>query len=132
MNILQGQISNIQINGSLALVTIKVNDIDFTAIVIETQETANYLEVGHTIHVVFKETEVVIAAGAIKNISLQNRISGTITHLKKGTLLSKITIATRIGNIVSMITTNAVDQLQIKIGSDVTAMIKTNEILLQK
>ncbi len=132
MNTLQGQISNIQVNGSLALVSTRINPIDFTAIVIETPETADYLKIGNTIHVLFKETEVVIATETSKNISLQNQIPGTVTQLKKGTLLSRLTIDTMVGDIVSVITTNAIDQLNITEGTKVTAMIKTNEILLQQ
>ncbi len=132
MNTLQGQISNIEVNGSLALITTKVNGIPFTAIVIETPETASYLKLGNTIKVLFKETEVIIATGDVSGISLQNRITGTIIQLEKGTLLSKITLGTTVGNITSVITTNAVEQLGIETNTSVTAMIKTNEILLSQ
>jgi molybdate transport system regulatory protein len=46
--------------------------------------------------------------------------------------LSKIVVESSVGNITSIITSNAVEQLQIKVGSQVTAMIKTNEIMLSK
>ncbi len=132
MNTLSGQISNIEVNGSLALVTTKIHDVPFTAIVIENPETAPHLQVGNTINVLFKETEVIIAIGNPENISLQNKITGTIIQLEKGALLSKLTIGTAIGNIVSIITTKAVQQLHIEKGTTVTAMIKTNEILLSQ
>ncbi len=132
MNTLQGQISNIEVNGSLALVTTKVNGIPFTSIVIETPETSSYLKLGNTIKVLFKETEVIITTGDVSGISLQNRVTGTIIQLEKGTLLSKITIGTTVGNITSVITTNAVEQLGIETNTSVTAMIKTNEILLSQ
>ena len=34
------------------------------------------------------------------------------------------------GKVVSVITTNAVNELQLKPGTQITAMIKTNEIML--
>ncbi len=132
MNTLTGQISNIEVNGSLALVTTKVNGIPFTAIVIETPDTVAYLKTGNTIKILFKETEVIIATGDLPNISLQNRITGTIIQLEKGALLSKLTIGTTVGNVVSVITTKAVEQLKISTNTAVTAMIKTNEILLSE
>ncbi len=130
MNKLQGQISNIEVNGSITLVTTKVNNVSFTAIIIETPDTASYLVIGNTINLLFKETEVVIATGSTKNVSLQNQITGTVKNLEKGTLLSKLTIHTVVGDIVSVITTKAVYQLDIEQDTAVTAMIKTNEISL--
>ncbi len=130
MNTLQGQISNIEVNGSITLVTTKVNNVSFTAIIIETPDTASYLVIGNTINLLFKETEVVIATGSTKNVSLQNQIKGTVKNLEKGTLLSKLTIHTAVGDIVSVITTKAVYQLDIEQDTAVTAMIKTNEISL--
>ncbi len=130
MNKLQGQISNIEVNGSITLVTTKVNNVSFTAIIIETPDTASYLVIGNTISLLFKETEVVIATGSTKNVSLQNQITGTVKNLEKGTLLSKLTVHTAVGDIVSVITTKAVNQLDIEQDTAVTAMIKTNEISL--
>ncbi len=132
MNTLQGQISNIEVNGSLALVTVIVKNVSFTAIIIETPKTASYLKIGNTITILFKETEVVITTGPPEHISLQNQILGTVKKLEKGTLLSKLIIDTEIGEIVSIITSNAVQKLSIEKGSEITAMIKTNEILLSQ
>ncbi|GAA4275126.1 TOBE domain-containing protein [Aquimarina gracilis] len=132
MNKIQGQISNIEVNGSLSLVTTKVKEVLFKAIVIETPETASYLTVGNTINLLFKETEVVIATGNTNNISLQNQVNGIVEKLEKGALLSQLNIKTVIGDIVSIITTNAISQLNIEEGNTVTAMIKTNEISISK
>ncbi|MFY0652398.1 MAG: TOBE domain-containing protein [Cyclobacteriaceae bacterium] len=130
MNTLKGIVEEVSANGSLSLVRINVGDLDFSAIVIETPESADYLSVGADIKVIFKETEVVIGKGSDHNISLQNRIPGTINTLESGELLSKITIDSAIGDIQSIVTSNAVKQLQLEVGSEVTAMIKTNEIML--
>ena len=43
MNILPGTIKEIQTHGNLTLVKVSVSDITFTSIVIETPESANYL-----------------------------------------------------------------------------------------
>ena len=132
MNILTGKITNLEVNGSLSLVSCLVNDLLFKAIVIETPATASYLKKENTIKLLFKETEVIMATGDTSNISLQNKITGTVINIEKGKLLSQIVINSAVGTITSVITSGAVEQLNIEIGNEVTAMIKTNEILLSE
>ena len=57
---------------------------------------------------------------------------GTVTRIDADILLSKLIMKTEIGEISSIITSNAVKQLKIKLGMEVTAMVKTNEIILSK
>ena len=132
MNILKGTISAIKVSGNLSLITINVKDLKLTTVIIETPNTVSYLKEGNPINVIFKETEVVIGKGSTITISLQNKIEGTIVEIEKGELLSKLTIETNVGKIVSVITTNAVNKLQLNIDVKVTAMIKTNEIMLSE
>lgn len=130
MNKLEGTIENITTSESLSIIYVKVNDLKITAIVIDTPETNNLLKIGNTLNVVFKETEVIIGKGIHHQISMQNKFIGIISAVESKELLSKVSISTSIGTINSIITTNAVKQLELNIGSEVTAMIKTNEILL--
>ncbi len=130
MNILNGIIEEITVNGALSLTCIQVGDTRFTVIVIDTPETVSYLKVGNPIHVIFKETEVIIGNGTGHQISLQNKLAGHVHSIESGELLSKIVLETSAGKITSIITTNAVKQLKLKEGNEVTAMIKTNEIMI--
>ena len=132
MNILKGTIEKLTVSGSLTLIGIKVDTVNMSAIVIDTPKTAPYLKVGNTITVVFKETEVIIGKGNTDEISLRNKFKGTIEVLESKELLSKISIKTNVGKISSIITTNAVKQLQLELGTAVTAMVKTNEILISE
>lgn len=132
MNCLQGKVESLNVYNNLTLVSIKVGDVIMKSIVIETPDTCPYLAEGKPIKVLFKETEVVIGKGENLNISLQNRFECTIKHIKKGVLLSKLTLATQGTEIFSIITTNAVNQLELKDGQQVLAMIKTNEIMLSE
>lgn len=132
MNILKGKIAAIKTKGSLSLVKINVNDIFLNTIIIETPKTASYLKKGTPINVVFKETEVVIGKGTTKNLSLQNKVLGTILEIEKGDFLSKITIDSEVGKIVVIITTGAVKELQLNLNDKVTAMMQTTEIMLSE
>jgi len=130
MNILKGTIENLKVNGSLTFVNVVVNNQKISAILIDTPSSEPFLKIGNEISVIFKETEVIIGKGNVNNISLQNKFFGKITRIISKNVLSKITINTAVGNISSIITTNAVNQLNLSENCEVTAMIKTNEIML--
>ena len=130
MNLLSGEIENLRVKSSLTLVNLKVGQTRLTTIVIDTPETAPYLRIGNSVTVIFKETEVIIGKGTEHHISLQNKLVGTIQSIESGDLLSRLAMDTDAGKVVSVITTNAVNQLQLKPGTQITAMIKTNEIML--
>ncbi len=130
MNELNGHIKEIKYSKSISLVKVEVDQVLFSAIVIDTPETAHYLKIGHPVKVVFKETEVVIALEKNLPISLQNRMVGKIKALDKDELLCRLTIETKLGLITSIITANAVKQLNLSLGQEICAMVKTNEIML--
>lgn len=131
MNSFQGHISAIVSSGNLSVVSVVLDQNTLVkAIVIETPETSKLLQENGQVKVLFKETEVVIGIGQNPSVSLQNRIPGKIRAIKKGTLLSSVHLDTKVGEIISVISTNAVNTLGIKENSDALAMIKLNEVML--
>ncbi len=132
MNVLKGKIESINESEHLSLVKVRIGAIFLTAIVIDTFKTAPYLVKDRDIQVIFKETEVIIGKGRSDEhrVSLQNRLEGKISSIVPGELLSKVILATDVGEVRSIITSNAVKQLDLQIGDSVTAMIKTNEMML--
>ncbi len=132
MNVLKGNIESIDVNGDLSIVRVNVAGSVFSTIVIDTPETASFLKVKNEVKIIFKETEVIIGVGDMSGISLRNKMVGTVIRIEADILLSKLTMSTPMGNITSIITSNAVEQLKIKQGMEVTAMVKTNELILSK
>ena len=132
MNILEGKITEVKVDGNLSLVRIGVKTTQLTSIVIDTPASAPYLKPGTDIKVIFKETEVMLGKGNEHAISLQNQLVGQVRSIEAGKLLSKLVLDTNAGTIISIITTNAVSQLNLEKGSKVTAMIKTNEMMLSE
>jgi molybdate transport system regulatory protein len=130
MNVLPGSIQEIRTEGHLSLIKIKIDNDLFSSIVIDTPQTAAHLMIDAPINMLFKENEVVIAKVFAGQISLQNRFTCTIRSIEKGKLLSKLVLNYHQHTITSLITTNAVEQLQCVVGDEITAMVKTNEISL--
>ena len=108
------------------------NELKLKSIVIDTPETADYLQLNNEVNVIFKELEASIAIQANLPISLQNQISGAITDIQKGQLLARITLKTQVGPITSVITSGSADKLELTVGREVYALIKTNELMLSK
>jgi len=130
MNSLKGEIEHIDVSGNLTLVGIKVGECHFKSILVETPDTVSYLHIGNKVDVLFKETEVILGKGENLQISLRNKMLATITQIERGKLLAKVIMDTNAGKVISIITTNAVENLSLKKGTQVMAMVKTNEILI--
>ena len=133
MNSLSGRIAHIRVSGSLSLVSVDITEnITLKSIVIETPDTAPYLTMGNQINVLFNETEVVIGIGEKHAISLQNAMKGLVTEIERGELIGRVTVRTEAGEIVAVISTNAIDQLGLRENLEVMTMVKLNEIMLSE
>jgi len=130
MNILEGIIIEIQSHEGLSLVRVQSNDFTFSSIVLDTTETADYLKVDNGVKIIFKETEVIISKDLSPNVSIQNQLLCHVASVKKGVILSEITITVGGHTIKSIITTNASEQLALQENDMVMALIKTNEVSL--
>ena len=130
MNCLKGNITHIESIEHLSLVRIQVGSVEFKSIVIDTPDSVDYLSVNRAVDVLFKESETVLARNLKGDISMQNRIEGKVIAIEKGQILSNIHIECEGTRISSMITSLSVERMGITIGVGVTALIKTNEIVL--
>ena len=60
MNILKGNIDRIKVSGDLSIVEVKVGELVFSIILIDTPESADFLKIKNEVRVIFKETEVIL------------------------------------------------------------------------
>lgn len=132
MNKLEGQIAAIECNRHMSLVDVAVGGDVFSAALLETPETADYLKVGTLVTLLFKETEVALAKELSGLISLRNRFAVTVRHIERGDILSAVTLDYAGGVLTSVITTRAVDRLQLVVGDTLEALVKANEIALME
>lgn len=130
MNRLKGQIVAIDSNSHMSLVDVAVGDDVFTATLLETPETADYLKVGYKVTLLFKETEVALAKDLSGLISLRNRFSVIVRNIERGGILSAIELDYVGKALMSVITTRAVERLQLAVGEQIEALVKANEIAL--
>ena len=132
MNRLSGTISKIQQSGSILLVDIDTDGHCFSAMLIDSATHSEWLKAGQMIDLVFKETEVSLAKNLTGMISTRNRMKCIVQHIERGELLSKICLKFKEYLIASAITTRSVDLLELKVGDDIEALVKANEVSLMK
>jgi molybdopterin-binding protein len=69
---------------------------------------------------------------SIQAINVRNQFKGKVKEIIRGDVVSEIDVQTPWGVVTSVITTRSVDDLELKIGSEVVALIKSTEVSLAK
>jgi molybdopterin-binding protein len=65
-------------------------------------------------------------------LSARNQLRGHIKELKLGTVMAHIVIQVGENEIESVITRRSVEEMGLKVGDAVTAVVKSTEVMIQK
>jgi len=65
-------------------------------------------------------------------LSTRNQLSGTVTGVKLGTIMSEVTVDVGGQTIVAAITRAGTEELELAEGDEVTVLIKATEVMLGK
>lgn len=131
MNSFSGHITDVKTNGTMSLVCVGMDSgEELMSVVIDTPETAPYLEKGKKVNVLFKEMEVALSPQKELDISIENKFSGVITNIEIGILLSRLVLKTNIGEVTAIISTLSLKQMGLVEQMTVLIMVKLNEIIL--
>ncbi|WP_456403176.1 hypothetical protein [Persephonella sp.] len=132
MNEISGEIYSINSDHLLSELTVKTEIGNFFIVLLETPKTADYLKIGKSVNLLFKETEVEI----FKNCSFLekrflNLFSGSIVSINRGKVLSKISIKSGNYQFESIILDRSVDMQELKVNDNISFHIKPNEITVE-
>jgi molybdate transport system regulatory protein len=130
MNILSGHIAAIEAHGSVAIVDVTVAEHRFTATLLGSPEHLANWKTGQSVQLLFKESEVALAKNLSGQISLRNRMPGTIVAVEVGQVLTRAIIDMDGLMISSVITSRSARGLQLAIGDQVEGLVKSNEMSL--
>ena len=115
----------------MSIVYVEVDKgVELMSIVIDTPQTATYLTKGNKVNVLFKEIEVAISTQTELRISIENKIFGIISDMEIGVLMSRLIVDTNLGEVVAIISSRSVKDLELVKSMKVTIMVKLNEIIL--
>lgn len=128
MNKLTGFIQEIKSCDDIVQISIDIKGEIFTSLILSSNEV---YKIGQKINILFKETEVMIASVSSK-ISARNAFICKITEIKNGEILSSISFDFFGDKIVSIITKNALLDLNCKENEEFMWFVKSNEISIQK
>ena len=65
-------------------------------------------------------------------LSARNQLKGTVKSVVLGTVMAEVVVNVGGQEVVSAITRHAVENLDIKAGDDVTVVIKSTEVMIDK
>lgn len=88
------------------------------------------ITVGKEVTAIIKSTSVLIGRGQL-TLSARNKLSGTIIDINRGAVnaIVKVELPSNVV-ISSSITLEAVDELDLTVGMEVTAVVKASEVLI--
>jgi molybdate transport system regulatory protein len=128
MNRLPGEISAVEVCGSVALVDVRVGARHYTATLLGMSEEVSGWQPGRPVVVAFTETEVALARNLSGTISLRNRMKGRVTAVERGKILSRVCFAVDGHEIAAVITSRSLDMFALSIGDEVEGLVKANEM----
>jgi len=65
-------------------------------------------------------------------ISGRNKLQGIVKEIVKGSVMAKVVVDYQGEEIVATITVDSIDDLGLKVGDEVTALIKSTEVMILK
>jgi molybdopterin-binding protein len=69
---------------------------------------------------------------AIKAINVRNQLRGRIKEIILGSVVSEVDVETGIGIVTSVITTRSINELNLKVGTEVLALVKATDVSIAK
>ena len=124
VNVIQGQIH--------AHVQILWKEIPLSVIVTRASCEDMRLSVGDTIYVLVKGTDIMLAKSFSGMLSARNRAKGVVRQIIQGDVLSKVFVESQGDMLHAFITNNSLKEMNIREGDEVTAIVKSTELILSK
>jgi sulfonate transport system ATP-binding protein len=70
---------------------------------------------------------------AITAINVRNQFKGKVKEIIRGPVVSEVDVETPFGLVVtSVITTRSIDELDLKVGAEVVALVKSTEVSIAR
>uniref|UniRef100_UPI004048832D TOBE domain-containing protein n=1 Tax=Aliarcobacter sp. TaxID=2321116 RepID=UPI004048832D len=133
-NQISGKVEKIEKGDINSQIYIKLkNDLTFVSVITQTAVVNLDIKIDDEVTAIFKSSNVLLMTDTNINISARNKFEGIIEYINKGDINSEVVL--NIGNenkIASVITTSSVENLHLKEGLKVTAIIKSSDIMVGK
>lgn len=132
MNQINGHITAIDHEGSIALLDVALGDLRLSATILGEAQALSLWKIGQLVRVHFNEMEVAVAKNLSGQISLRNRLPGVITSLEWGRILTRVCFLVQTAGVEivldAVITTRSARHLQLSVGDQIEGLVKSNEM----
>jgi len=133
-NKIHGQVEFIESGKVNAQVYVKLKS-GYTIVSVITNSAVKELElkIGDDVSAIFKSSSVILSTDSALSISARNKFKGKIDSIGEGEVNSEVVVD--IGNndkLVAVITSSSVSSLDLKIGMEVSLIIKSSDIMIGK
>ncbi len=91
-----------------------------------------HLSEGDSITVLIKGTDVMLAKSFSGMISARNRVSGIVKQIIEGDVVSKVFVESQGEMLHAVITNTSLKEMDINEGNEITAIVKSTELILYK
>ncbi len=129
MKSLSATIRSIQSSGKVNLLTLTHSSAELLML---TLELGASIKVASKVELTAKPTSVAISKRPSDELSFENQLASKIVSIKSGEILTVLTLEWLDIEIESVITTVAFKKLNLKIGDNVTALIKSSSISISR
>lgn len=132
MNQINGHITAIDHEGSIALLDVALGDLRLSATIWGEAQALSLWKIGQPVRVQFNEMEVAVAKNLSGQISLRNRLPGVIKSLEWGRILTRVCFLVQTAGVEivldAVITTRSARHLQLSVGDQIEGLVKSNEM----
>ena len=131
-NQIKGRVTNIQSGKAMALITVQADGLQLASAITNDAVQQLKLKQNDQVTAIVKSTEVILAKGEVGQISARNRFSGQVGSVQKGDAMGVVTVTVGREHLAAAITTQAINEMGLKPGDQVTAIFKATEVMLAK
>ena len=128
-NQFKGIVTNINEGAVNAIVSIEANGEVISSTISLNAVKELGLKKGDAAYAVIKATEVMIAT-QLPKISARNKFHGVIKGIQSGSVNDIVTLETKFGVVSSIISKNAVEELELSVGKEAYAIIKATSVMV--
>ncbi|MEJ5173171.1 MAG: TOBE domain-containing protein [Hydrogenothermaceae bacterium] len=131
MNKIRGYIRSVLSEEYISMVDVDLKSTSIRLLLLETPEDVSYLKEGREVSLIFNPSAVKISKDKPESISIANVLEGCITTIKKGKILSEITVDFKGETIKSYITNLSLERMLLEVGEKVYLLIDATDIMLE-
>jgi len=128
MNKIEAKVEHIEDLGVVSYIYVQSDGMKMKII---KSKLPQWLDVGDTIFCNFPEASVCIGKDCTKQVSVENCLNASLINIRKSEPLCELTFDSKMGKVVSLITTDSFDLLDLKSGDNATMLIRGIDINIE-